>query len=201
MAHSDPLPDEVAKYLASQIAVVSRDLPTATPRPARRKGVAAVAGPPPNRELTESFAIWTLRDEAVTKPNTNLTELAHETGRWHHQVKVAGVPASFARSTPLGPAPDHWRVNAFFDSPIARKIDQAITWIDENVKNDPLVRLLVAPSYHLHAFWLVKDGVNTVVVADMPPNFKALRYEKPYSSEEFLLALSQEQHITGLTFG
>jgi hypothetical protein len=39
-------------------------------------------------------------------------------------------------------------------SPIAEKIDEAVEWIDQNAKGDPLVRLLMIPSYFLTAFWL-----------------------------------------------
>jgi len=202
MAHSDPLPDGVTKSLALQIALITGGIPQAPVANARRGGAAPAApAPAAPRELTESFAVWLLKEEAVTNPKQVLTKAAHETGRWHHQVIHGGQPASFARSMPLGPAPENWRVNDFFESPIAVKIDQAITWIDQNVHDDPLVRLLIAPSYHLHAFWLSKVGVDSILIADMPPSFRALQYEKLYTSEEFLLALGNEQHIIGIDFG
>jgi hypothetical protein len=149
-------------------------------------------------ELTESFSVWSLGADAVAKVHADLAQLAHNTGRWHHQIKIDGKADSFARSMPLGPDAADWSVREVFASDVARKIDEGIEWIDRNVPGDPLVRLLVVPAYHLHAFWLTEGGVSQVLVVDMPPGFSKLQPGKLYTSKEFLEALAQEQHVIGI---
>ena len=100
---------------------------------------------------------------------------------------------------PLGPEASNWSVREMFESEIARKIDDAIEWVDQNVKGDPLVRLLVVPAYHLHAFWLKEGNASQVLVVHMPQGFAKLQTGKLYGSKDFLEALAQEQHIVGIT--
>jgi hypothetical protein len=186
MAHSDVLPDDVIDNLAAQIgSEAGRTLGAAI---LQRKTI----------EMTESFSIWALGADLVTKVDVDLSQLARQTGRWHHQIKVDGKAESFARSMPLGPSATDWSVRELFESEISQKIDDAIDWIDQNVQGDPLVRLLIIPAYHLHAFWLLDGTLSQVLVVDMPPSFTKLQYGRLYSSREFLETLSQEQHIIGL---
>ncbi len=115
--------------------------------------------------------------------------------------KPIGCAASTirCRATPLGANAESWSVRELFTSEIAGKIDEAIDWVDRNVKGDPLARLLIVPAFHLHAFWLVESGKSHVVIVDMPRGFSKLEYRKLYTSREFLDALVQEQHIIGIT--
>ena len=141
-----------------------------------------------------------LPSEAIARPTEPLARLAKQTGVWHHQIRAGGRAISFAQSRPLGPDPENWTVDAYVNSPLAGRIDTAILWVDKHVPEDDVVRLLSVPAYHLHAFWLQHGDQNRVLVVDMPPSFAKLQYEKLYTSEEFLLTLGQESHITGLIF-
>ena len=187
MAHADTLPNDVIDTVAAQIgAGAAMSLGAAV---LQKKSV----------ELTESFAVWALGADAVPKSGTDLTQLARQTGRWHHQIKLDGKAESFARSMPLGPNAANWSVREMFESEIAKKIDDGIEWVDRNVKGDPLVRLLIVPAYHVHAFWLKEGDASQVLVVDMPQGFTKLQTGKLYTAKEFLEALAQEQHIVGIT--
>jgi hypothetical protein len=187
MAHADTLPDDVIDAVAAQVGAEA----------GRTFGGAVLQ----NRamELAESFAVWSLGADAVPKSGVDLSQLARQTGRWHHQIKIDGKAESFARSMPLGPEAANWSVREMFASEIAKRIDDAIEWVDRNVPGDPLVRLLVVPAYHLHAFWLKEGNGSQVLVVDMPHGFTKLQTGKLYSSKEFLEALAQEQYIVGVT--
>lgn len=187
MAHADNLPKDVIDAVAAQIgANAGRAF---GPNMLQAKSV----------ELTESFAIWALGADAITKSGTDLSLLAHQTGRWHHQIKLDGKPELFARSMPLGPEAANWSVREMFASSVAKKIDDAIDWVDRNVKIDPLVRLLIVPAYHLHAFWLKEGEGSQVLVVDMPQTYTKLQGARLYTAKEFLDTLAQEQHIVGLS--
>jgi hypothetical protein len=123
----------------------------------------------------------------------SLVGLARRTGRWHHQVKIDDRAVAFARSTE--PEASGARLRGLFVSPLALKVDEAITWIDERERRasagarasggtraagvgrgagaDPLVRLLVVLSHQVHAFWLLEEasGSSGVLIIDAPPGF------------------------------
>jgi hypothetical protein len=106
--------------------------------------------------ITASFAVWNLSSDRVEAGvSDDLDALAARTGRVHHQIAVDGQPLLYARSVL-----DHdtRTVEEVTVSPTAKRIDAAIDWIDANVPEDDLARLLEAPAYHLLAIWLVGDG-------------------------------------------
>jgi hypothetical protein len=186
MAYTDTLPNDVIDHVASEIGIKAGQFLVETIHAEQ------------TLELSESFPVWTLGADAVTKPDMDLSQLAGQTGRWHHQIKIDGKPEVFARSMPLGPNAADWSVREVFTSQIAKKLDEAIDWVDRNVQGDPLVRLVIAPAWHLHTLWLVEDGKSHILVVDMPSSYTKLQYGNLYTSKEFLEALAQEQHIIGI---
>src|SRR5205809_231368 len=109
MAHADTLPADVIDTVAAQIgAEAGRSLGAAV---LQRKAL----------ELTESFSVWSLGADVVTKSTVDLSQLARQAGKWHHQIKLDGKAESFARSTPLGPDAGSWAVHELFESEIAQK--------------------------------------------------------------------------------
>jgi hypothetical protein len=182
--HPDRLPPElldgVAREIGLRIPLVLHHRP---PEP----GASA--------RITESFRVFRLTAARIRDSSTtDLRELAAETGRFHHQVEVDGKPVVFARSTP-GPGPTAIEVAA---SPLATEFDRAIRWIDENVRDDVLVRILEAPAYHLLAFWLLPpEGATSVVVVD-----KARRLEskspRRMTAAESLRILRAAQPVMGV---
>lgn len=183
-------------------------------------------------ELVETFAIWTLDArllargcDAAKKSNAKksaakksaakksaaeagaLNALACATGHWHHQIKVGGRAAAFARSSGSKLKLDSASLSGLFVSPLARKIEEAVVWIDGNEaaggddERDPVVRLLVVPSYQLHVFWLLDERENTseVVVVDAPARFGApARGGRLIGEVEFFEFLHRNRPIHGL---
>jgi hypothetical protein len=180
MAHADLLPAKVLDTIAGELG--SQFVP-----------LLGLKGPGAGKvEIKESFAVRLLGRDAVTKANTDIGKLAVSTGQWHHQVRYDSQPKAFARSMPTGPADTDWQVTSLFESDIAKRIDEAIEWVDANVKDDPLVRLLICPAYYVHAFWLLREGKSQLLVVDMPRGFEHLKRLTLYSSKEFLERLAKE---------
>jgi len=129
-------------------------------------GSGADSSTPPSFELRETFRVYTLRFgqiEKGLKEGSDLTQLAEPTGRWHHQVMCNGQPVGFARS--LSESAEGFDVCQLYVSALARRIDKAVTWIDDfeqsnpdYAASDPVVRLLFIPSYQTHAFWIVRGS-------------------------------------------
>lgn len=184
MAHAQQLPQDVLKHLASQLNSL---LPqTIESTKLNRTPIS----------LTETFPVWMLGADSVTKSDQPLEKLARRTGRWHHQIRFAGTADAYARSMPLGADAQSWDIREIYEGELAPQVDKAIDWIDKNVQDDPEVRLLVIPAYYTHAFWLVQPGNNQVVVIDAPKQYTNIQTQKVYTSREFLEALAKEQHAT-----
>jgi hypothetical protein len=186
MAHAESLSDDVLNVVAEQIGAM---LPGVYDK--EQLSGAGV-------EIGETFEVWVLGLDAVTQPLNDLKLSAHPRGLWH-QVRLNGQPQIFARSILLGVRPSSWRVVEVFQSTLAEKIDEAITWVDLNVPDDLLTRLLVVPAYQVHAFWLLPDqGPGQVLVIDSSARLARLQSPKRLLSEtEFLEALCSERPIIG----
>jgi len=198
MAHTDEFPQYATAAIARQ---VGERLSSIAPSQA----LFALPGAPPP-QLGETFSVWVLGLDAVSHPNisdTDIHELMVATGRWHHQVRYEGQAQAFARSvSDDSPGSEGFLVTQLFASHIAQKIDKAIDWVDQNVSGDPLVRLVIIPAFHLHAFWLMeRKRESQILVIDMPHSFKHLSYKTLYPTKEFLTLLSRESHVQGLPQG
>jgi hypothetical protein len=149
--------------------------------------------------LTETIRIWSLpADLSGVDPFTQLSSLAFDTGYWHHQIHVNGHPRAYARSVQLGPLPEQWSVRQLFVSQLAQRIDDGISWLDLALADDDsLVRLLVAPTYQLHAFWLLHRSGDSVVVLDKPDSFE-LSFNERYPADYFLMLLAQHPRADGV---
>ena len=163
MAHAQQFPQDFAAAFAAQLAH------------SLEQGILGLAIHDAGKiELTETFAVWMIGlDDLLSGPD-NLSELAIETGRWHHQLNVDGDAGVFARSKAHGGNPSGRRITEVFRSQLAEKIDASVTWIDENLRGDPLVRLLTIPAYHLTAFWLVEERRDSVMIVDVPAYYSML---------------------------
>jgi hypothetical protein len=192
MAHFKTLPDEVLTRLQTKVGV-------SLSRMTETLGAVAPA-------LHESVDVWTLPASAVVEPSDDLRRLAKPSGQWHLQVKSANIPIAYARSSTLGSEPSDWSVDGIFQSELARKFDQAITWIDENIpEEDIIVRLLVIPAYQTHALWLIDENNTThqkIVVIDAPDEYGFSfppDIDRPQEISTFLDRLRSVKHIEGLT--
>jgi hypothetical protein len=151
-------------------------------------------------EIAETFEIWFLGRTAVLRPEAPLSQLAHRTGHWYHQIRHDGQAQEYAVSQTYGPGARDWQVHAVMKSSLPPLIDKAIAWIDhEEINGDPLVRLINSPAYRLWAFWLVAaDGPDNVVIVSEPEWFNYLHKEQLYNERDFLTFLAREQPARAL---
>ena len=200
MAHSDNVPDKALKAVASLIGEVIGDvLQQSHLLSATGESSLTLAA-----DLGETFAVYRLDPGSVSQfreTGSDLLQLAKPTGRWHHQIVVDGRGEAFARSTAARKDNSSASLRGLFVSPLAARIDNAIRWINDNAGGDPLVRLLIAPAYQIHAFWLVYEGrpASKVFIVKAPSRFARLKRDRLLKSSEFLKALSTKGHHTGIS--
>ena len=225
MAHADKVSRGALASLAAEIGELldGGELGDA----GAKEGVREVARgaserAPASAELVETFAVWTLDARSLAPAargaakksgakksgagGPTLRSLARATGRWHHQLKIGGRATAFARTSGSRLELDRVTLRGLFVSPLAQKIDDAIKWIDEHESEagggarDPVVRLLVVPSRHLHAFWLFdeREGTSEVFVFDPPPRPGGVRGGVLLGEREFLESVRRVRPVRGL---
>jgi len=186
MAHPDILPnavlDEVAKQIGTRLASVGTVEKLRTARV----------------ELAESFSVWMLGLEPIARRDENINRLPRDTGLYHHQIAYNGRGEAYARSAPSRPGVELRVLEEISESTLAVRTAAAIDWIDEHIKDDPLVRLLVVPSYFLHAFWLHYPRADKILVVDRPVEYELLRYDVLYDFRELFHMLANEKPVQGL---
>jgi hypothetical protein len=196
MADAETLPSAVLNAIASKLG----DRMTRAISPRVLGFVGGVVPPAPT--LKETFPVWMLEAADTISPTDDVSRLAKNTGHWHHQLATATGPVAYARSMPLGAAPESWSIRQMSTSDLASKIDDAIGWIDANAPTALTARFLSVPAYHIYAFWLVDstDAANQrIVVISAPPQSQAFSTHRLYTSKEFLDALRATPHIKGLS--
>ena len=125
-------------------------------------------------ELEETLSVWMLGGDSVLE-DTPLADLAARVPYWHHQVTLNDEPRMFARSAVLGARPEDVSVEEVSESYLASRIADGLSWVEKNVEENVLVRLLVIPTNFVHALWLEEDGVSQVLVVDRPDTAEELR--------------------------
>jgi hypothetical protein len=190
MAHLHKLSDETRASLTRQIGERLSDDRQAITASVDRESIA----PSEKIELGEDFQVWTLNPDASKNLDSSLSSLATPTGYWYHLIRRGGRVREFASSKAEALAGDQ-RVHSVFTSPIAGQIDRAIEWVDQNDTTDATVRLLFIPYCGLHAFWLLEDGGDRIVIVDMPGQPGKLQYRRFYQTREFLELLSEQPSV------
>ena len=186
MAHIQKLPDRVLDAIAEQVGRLYPSLDN------------SVAQCQPPAALTETFAVWTLSTDAIDTGKDNLLALAEDTYRWHSQIWIGGKPEGAARSTTLGGDASDWVVKQVLKGDLAKKVDEAIRWIDAEVEADPLVRILEVPAFFITAFWLIDGQESSVVIAKCPMSLQRLNRLVQYASQDFLKILRGESPAIGI---
>jgi hypothetical protein len=186
MAHAPPIPQEALTELAKQLAERASPLTMRALSDAKPVGIA------------ESFPVFALGLDAVSDPTRPMSEIAVQTGAWHHQLSHDGTSREYARSVVQGPSPSDWKLSEVIDSASTERISDAIGWIDQNIAGDPVARLLLIPAYYVTAFWLSGPNGDQVVIADKPDQYRSLEYHHAYTSSDFLERLARETHAQGV---
>jgi hypothetical protein len=156
---------------------------------------------PVSVQLRESFLTWTLDLNALVQQTLDFKTLvaqmrqglslpAQQAGVWHHQILFNGEPRAWAESEVS--ASGQPRVREVSISPLAKKIDDAIEWVEsparEWAKSPSLhVRLLSLPSLLIHTFWLLEP--RNVYVIGALPKFVNLLERQLLDEAAFLEAL------------
>jgi hypothetical protein len=191
MATFKTLPDDVIAHLQTKVGL-------SLPRTIDALGLADTS----KITLNENVDVWQLPANLVAEPTNELKLLAKPTGQWHLQIKSEDIPIAYARSSPMGFAPNDWLVDGVFQSDLAQKIDQTVDWIDGNLQNENiLVRLLVAPAYQLHAFWLIdqdEPSQQKIVIIDAPDEYMFHKPPEIYTPQQFLDTLRSVRHVEGI---
>ena len=104
----------------------------------------------------------------------------------------------FAKSRPLGPHATDWHLEELVESPIVARIDDAVEWVDDSVREDEPVRLLVIPAYFVHAFWIGQAPDSRLLLIDLPKSLHGLEYHRLYFWTEFRNTLLQQPHVVGI---
>jgi len=159
------------------------------------------SGRPKSVELRESFLTWTLDLNTLLQQALDLKTLrarmsagsflpAQETGVWHHQILFDGEPRAWAESEVL--ASGKARVREVSISPLAKKIDDAIEWVESPAREwaksaSVHVRLLSLPSLLMHTFWLLEP--RNVYVIGALPKFVNLVERQLFDEAAFIQAL------------
>ena len=190
MANADPLPQAALQSVAEQLGQFMAGPPAAA------HALAKVKQP----ELAESLAICFVTAAQVAKPPKDLGVLTRPSGSWHHQIRSAAGATHTARSSRQGFGETDLQVEQWFESPIAPKIDSAITMVDEaHPDDDATIRLMVIPAYFVHALLIIRDKKYSAVLVDQPPGFTELKEGKEYPLRKFLKRLAKEKSSGTLT--
>lgn len=156
---------------------------------------------PDSVEIRESFEMWTLNLENLKDRPPNEQSLpVVKTGYWHHQILFDRQPRAHALSKVLVEEPACVLEVAI--SPLAKKIDDAIEWV-ENPERDWAtsdlvhVQLLALPSLLIYTFRLVEP--KKVYVINAFPGFVNLQPGQLLDEVGFLAVLysdlrSQEEN-------
>lgn len=140
-------------------------------------------------QIAESFPVFMAGLDAI-KSAGDIKSAVRQTGVWHHQIRHGQHAREFARSLEVTPSGQQWQLQEIATSDSAARIEDAIGWIDANVKDDAVACVIVVPAYYVTAFWLQSDRtdgpVDRVVVADRPDAFSSLQYHRLFTGPEFL---------------
>lgn len=164
-----------------------------------RQGRDGCVRPPhaPPTHLGESFPLWTLPLAAIDQRARSVREKARTTAIWHHQLRSGDRPSHYARSRTRD-GTQYNEVIELVRSGLAGAIDQAVDWIDDNVGEGPVVRLLHIPAYLTTVFWLEDERQDLFLLIDAPARYRdALGEPELIAAGDFLGRLIRLPHIRG----
>jgi hypothetical protein len=185
MPHTEIVPLNSLRSLAGQIS--QWGIPTLSPDKWKLGNV----------ELAEAFPIWVLPLSALEAKEAEIASLAINADSWHHQIKFEGKALFLARSWMPEGTPETLKLMELSPSQLAERIDNAINWTDEKVKDDSEVRLLLVPAFNLTAFWFLGGPMSRVLVIDAPLYPGQVPMERLLESKEFLDLLHKLPPIRG----
>jgi hypothetical protein len=89
-------------------------------------------------------------------------------------------------------------IEGLFHSKLSTQLAICLRWVDKKISRDGIVRMLVAPGHHLHAFTITSGEEIEVVIAHQPRRAVALSKRKIYSWPNFVVKLSAVAPVRGV---
>jgi len=226
MAHLDNVNSEMLKSLALQIgnavspssedgssALFATDAESSSVTDAVDFGLDAEPDASSPLTLGETLTVWKLKDAAFaaiadSTISGDVNDWVEPTSFLYHQLKWHSEPQGFARSsvTNAGATTTSAQKIALCQistSPIASRLHQQFTKIDSNELegfDDPVVRLLEIPPYHVTALWLYEEssGQSRLIVISAPAGQEQLKPDAVLTSKEFFDGLTSSGPIVGV---
>ncbi|MEH3036269.1 MAG: hypothetical protein PGN23_07250 [Sphingomonas adhaesiva] len=186
MVSTPELSDETRACVAAQLG----------PALGALTAVAPLEGQP---ALGESLPILLLTEEAILDPDGGpLGRRVLDQGRWHHQIYVGDAVPAYARSETPDGGDQPVELAEISHSSLAGDIRAAMAWIDENVPDEGIARLIMAPSHQVAALWLDGPGLDHVLVLSAPRWIEEFITKRPVEQRTFIEALSRTPAIPGM---
>jgi hypothetical protein len=188
--NESPYKDEGLKAITKQIEDLLDDVVTEERRAELRKQPPRLDGNP--------FSVWVLGTDGLvsTQKDKDLRDLAKDTKRWHHQIKL-GANLAYARSAIPDNKSRHASLTKLSVSALAKNVDEALKWFEKNVRNETWVRLLTVPAYDVNALWWIDQAGNSQVLV-LPDRFSNLKSLQRLSSQAFLKFLLAKPRVGGI---
>jgi hypothetical protein len=205
MAHLDSISKQALVKVAREIGALIdsgfADYPRTPVEGARNSDVEGAY-----LQIGETLTVWKLQARAFetlekSRLSGDLSEWVEQTPFLQHQIKLNGKPEGIARSYREKGIEDRSVFQAAA-SPFASRINQLFKMIENNelhdpvIKDDPVVRLLEVPAYHVFTLWLFAASrrESRIVIIDAPEQYA--REKEPYfTSGQFFDALKENGPI------
>jgi hypothetical protein len=207
MAHLDSISKQSLVTVAHEIGALIdsglADYPrTGTPEKDGRNSDVAGA----SLQIGETLTVWKLQARAFetlekSRLSGDLSDWVEQTPFLQHQIKLNGRAEGIARSY-REKGIENRSVFQVAASPLASRINQLFEMIEDNelhdpvIKDDPVVRLLEVPAYHVFTLWLfaASQRESRIVIIDAPEHYA--REKEPYlTSGQFFDALKENGPI------
>jgi hypothetical protein len=174
----EPLPDQVRRSVAGQLAAGLPELVTRASRLAAR-----------SMELGETLSYWALWGGQPAPGEPVFAEL----GLWH-LVYVDGAPVAWARSALDGGEPS---VEAVGLSGLPAHVVEAAGWLESEGYRGGPPRLAVLPAAYSHVLWLSEAGGDWFLPVEAPDDV-GLAERRRYELDELMSVVSaREARVAG----
>lgn len=175
---------------------MTRLLPLPAGRPAMAESVAVRLANLSSRslaggemEIGETFPVHFLRRGDLPS-GRQLRRIGHVVGpakHWHVQLRSRGTPvlAAQAQVVPKG----DWEVLNVFGAPLAAKVAEAVHWVDQDMPEPGVARMLAIPVKRIFALWIEQPTRDRIVLINGARRTRGLSTECSYTVHRFVNGL------------
>lgn len=205
MAHLDNVSPAFLNSLATQIGKLVADTV-----PEMATAVLPVApsdsGISDPLTLGETLTVWKLKETAFAEIANS--SIKGDISYWvdgtrflYHQIRWNSEPQGFARSSVTGS--DSIALRQISASPLSSRLHHLFTMIESAPPegfDDPVVRFLEIPPYHVSALWLFEESrhESRLIIATAPSRLKLPKPDAVLTSAEFFDVLISISPIVGV---